>query len=155
MYEYGKDIGNAIRFLKEPDTNLWKPSMQYSIATVPKAREAENKQFEIQFKAEYNEYHKRIRIYDNNKAAAYALIWERCARGMKDKIEARTEFQAKIYDNPIELLLAIKEHALNFEENRYKMEVAFESIFANITLVFALSVALIPVVIPAKNYESS
>ena len=42
---------------------------------------------------------------------------------MKENIEARKYFEDGIYNNPIKLLKAIKEHALNYQESRYKMSV--------------------------------
>jgi len=40
------------------------------------------------------------------------LLWERCYKAMKNKIEERLDY-IKIENNPITLLIAIKEHALN------------------------------------------
>jgi hypothetical protein len=56
------------------------------------------------------------------------MIWERCTKGMKQKIEARTDFHSKIEDNPIELLKAIKEHTQNFQEHRYCMSIVLVSL---------------------------
>ena len=42
---------------------------------------------------------------------------------MQGKLEARTDYQSKIYNNPIELLKAIKEHALNYQGSRYEMAI--------------------------------
>jgi len=49
---------------------------------------------------------------------------------MKDKIEARSDFEAKIKKNPIELLKAIKQHALNYQENRYNMAIVWDAMTA-------------------------
>ena len=70
---------------------------------------AKNCQFEIEFKADYDAYSKRVQTYENNKIKAYALLWERCAKAMKNKIEARSDY-VRIKNDPIELLKAIKEH---------------------------------------------
>jgi hypothetical protein len=56
---------------------------------------------------------------------AYALLWEGCAKAMKNKIEARSNFKG-IKNNPIKLLKAIKEHALNYQENRYSMSIILD-----------------------------
>jgi hypothetical protein len=53
---------------------------------------------------------------------AYALLWEQCAKGMKNTIESRTDFDTNIKDNPIKLLKAIKQHVLNHEQ-RYEMSI--------------------------------
>ena len=49
---------------------------------------------------------------------------------MKAKIEARTDYESKIYNDPIELIKAIKEHALNYEESRYEMAIIFDALKA-------------------------
>ena len=54
-----------------------------------------------------------------SKPKAYAFLWERCTKGMKNKIESHTNY-ATIQQDPIELLKAIKEHALNYQEQCYK-----------------------------------
>jgi hypothetical protein len=59
---------------------------------------------------------KRRRMYENNLFKAYALIWERCAKAMQNKIVSRKSFETTIYNDPIELLIAVKEHAaLNYQ----------------------------------------
>jgi hypothetical protein len=45
---------------------------------------------------------------------------------------SRTSFESMIYNNPIELLIAVKEHALNYQERRYEMSIisdAFRAVF--------------------------
>jgi hypothetical protein len=48
---------------------------------------------------------------------AYALFWGKCAKEMKNKIEARPDFKSKIENNPFELLKAIKKHLMSYQEN--------------------------------------
>ena len=51
---------------------------------------------------------------------------------LRDEIETQTGFEASIRKNPIELLLAIKRHALDYEESRAWMPVvpdAFRDFF--------------------------
>jgi hypothetical protein len=107
-------------------TMAWKPSMQVSIATTEEDRAAENRQYEIEFKADYDTYSKRVQAYENNNTKAYALLWERCNKAMKNKIEARSDYN-RIENNPITLLMAIKEHALNYQENQYSMSIILDA----------------------------
>jgi hypothetical protein len=102
-------------------TKIWKPTMLFSRNSDPDLKEIENKQFKIEFKANYNHYCSRQQIYNNNVTKAYALFWDRCAKGMKNKIESRTDFKTKIENNPIKLLQAIKEHSLNYQEKKYNI----------------------------------
>ena len=126
VFDYGSDIGIALKSLEPINTSVWKPRMQVSIATTEEDRAAENRQYEIEFKADYDTYSKRVQAYENNNTKAYALLWERCNKAMKNKIEARSDYN-RIENNPITLLMAIKEHALNFQENRYSMSIILDA----------------------------
>ena len=47
-------------------------------------------------------------------------MWSQCAKSVQNKIEARSEYQTEIKGNPINLLKAIKQHALNFQDRGYE-----------------------------------
>jgi hypothetical protein len=126
VYDYGNDIGTALEDLEPVDLTQWKPKMQVSEESDEEIRMIENRQFEIEFKADYDKYSNRVQVYENNKVKAYALLWERCAKAMKNKIEARIDYQ-KIRNNPIELLKGIKEHSMNYQENRYSMSIILDA----------------------------
>ncbi len=87
---------------------------------------AKNCQFEIEFKADYDAYSKRVQTFENNETKAYAQTWERCANTMKNKIKPRSDYD-KIKNNLIEQLKAIKEHALNYQEKRYAMSIILDA----------------------------
>ena len=78
----------------------------------------EDRQSELQFKSNDGESQKLKMFYQENQYKAYGLIWETCATAMKTNIEARKDFEDGIYNNPVELLKAIKQHALNYQELR-------------------------------------
>lgn len=129
-YDNGIDIATALDTLTPFDTTQYKPTMQFSTQTDADAKAAEDKQFEIEHKARFAKYLKREEQYNTNCVKAYALIWERCAKGMQSRIEARTSFRSTILNNPIELLKAVKEHAQNYQEHRYEMSIILDSIRA-------------------------
>jgi hypothetical protein len=89
-------------------------------------RAFKNKQFEIEFKSEFDDFRIRKQTLDNNKPKAYAFLWEHCTKGMKNKIESRTDY-ATIQQDPIELLKAIKEHALNYQQQQYKHMIVLDA----------------------------
>jgi len=75
---------------------------------------------------------KRKSIYKDNKIKACAFIWDRCAKAMQAKVQSRSDFESQVYNNPLKLLNAIREHAMNFQDARYKMSVipdAFRALF--------------------------
>ena len=129
LYDYGNDIGTALESLEPLDTSAWKPRMEVSTSEDEAVRNNENRQFEIEFKADYDIYSKRMQTYENNRTKAYALLWERCAKAMKNKVEARSDYNI-IKNDPILLLKAIKEHALNYQENRYSMAIILDAMRA-------------------------
>ncbi|MGL6008684.1 MAG: hypothetical protein ACRC1D_04435, partial [Culicoidibacterales bacterium] len=126
VYDYGNDIGSVLETLEPINTANWKPKMMFSTNENTITEKNENRQYEIEFKADYDTYSKRVQTYENNKIKAYALFWERCVKAMKNKIESRADFE-KIRNDPILLLKAIKEHALNYQENRYTMSIVLDA----------------------------
>ena len=127
LFDYGNDIGSALETLEPADTSEWKLTMRFSTNKDENVQKNENRQYEIEFKADYDAYSKRLQTFDNNKIKAYALLWERCAKAMKNKIESRSDYDT-IRNDPILLLKAIKEHALvNYQENRYSMSIILDA----------------------------
>ena len=126
-YEYGEDIAYELEELEPIDTEKWRPQLRVSKSKDPEIKAAEKEQFGFEFKTEYSEYRKRIATYNINRIKASALLWQRCTVGMRNKIEARVDYKNKIKDNPIELLKAIREHALNYQEHRYDMSIVFDA----------------------------
>ena len=97
----GIDIATALAKLTPVDTQDWKPSLEVSISADENEREAENRQYEIEFKELNSRYLTRLENYNQNLVKAYALIWERCSQTMKDKIATLSNFETEIEDDPI------------------------------------------------------
>ena len=57
---------------------------------------------------------KRKREHINNIFKAFTGLWKICNKAFKALIEARTDYKSNICNNPMELLRAIKKHALNY-----------------------------------------
>ena len=131
-YDYGYDISEALRNLKEPDTNLWKTKLQASKSTDADEKPTEDKQFGMDYKAAIDETIRRTRALTGNRFKSYALIWERCAKAMQNKILERSDYESEIYNDPIKLLQAIKQHALNFDETQYSMTIITNSIMRSL-----------------------
>ena len=94
-----------------------------STATESSINITEIQQHELKYKAKLDVTVKREEIFISNKTKAYSIIWERCSKGTQSKLEQRTDFQDKIYNNPINLLKGIKQHALD-----YAMEVVDDAL---------------------------
>ena len=76
----------------------------------------------------------RKQTYNNNKTKAYAFLWEQCVEGMQSKTESWKDYASKIRNDPIELLIAIKQHTPNYQENWYKMAIIFHVLTTLVSL---------------------
>jgi hypothetical protein len=61
-FDRGNDIAEALRMLEPTDTNLWKPTLQFSIETDATLSKQEDRQHGIEFKADLDEFMKQRRM---------------------------------------------------------------------------------------------
>jgi uncharacterized protein YqgQ len=122
-YDDGVLVAQSLEKKKRIDFEDRMPKLTRS--TLENADEAklENEMFNMIFKQDIADFNKRKMEYQRNMIKAYALLWERCTKSMKHKIEARRNFEMDINDDPNELLKAIQEHSINFEDRKYDMEI--------------------------------
>eukprot|EP00957_Ditylum_brightwellii_P201098 15324052-Ditylum_brightwellii.AAC.1 len=73
----GNDIAETLCTLVKFETDDWKPKLKVGTEPDKDKKEVQNKQFEIKFKAELEEYLNRKRTYEDNLFKSFALIWER------------------------------------------------------------------------------
>ena len=73
-YSQGKDIGNALETLTEFDATVHKPTLQQSTDTDAAKKAVENKQFEIKYKTEFDQYMKQCQQYKENKGFWLMLL---------------------------------------------------------------------------------
>jgi hypothetical protein len=73
----GSNIGQALKELKEVDSDPWKHTLNQSSDKDAAIQAIKNKQFKMEFKADYDAYLK-----------AYALFCKQCMKGMKNKLES-------------------------------------------------------------------
>ena len=126
-YSCGEDISDALELRIEVDFESKRPSMRRSTAKDKEERETENEEFSILYKAEVASYMKRRDIYADNLINAYGFLFEHCSKAMQSKIQSRIDFD-KIKNNPIELLNAIEQHSVSYQENKYDMVIITEAL---------------------------
>ena len=73
-YSRGNDIAEALRVMESPITDKWKPSLHESTSTDANDKKREDRQFELDYKADYDEYTKRKRTFEENSYKAHAEI---------------------------------------------------------------------------------
>ena len=133
-FDRGNDIAEMLRNCIKPNTDNWKPNLQISTSTDADIKTRKDKEFAMIFKAELDEFIKRKRALEENMFKVYALLWEKCAKSLQNKILARRDFETTIYNKPIALLQAIKEHSLNYQESRYNMSIITDALKAAMNL---------------------
>jgi len=101
-YDRGVDIAEALRTGQNPDMTAWQPTLAVSADPDVATKAREDEQNKMVYKAELDEYMKRKRVYEDNKVKAYAFIWDRCAKAMQAKLMARSDYESRIYNNPLE-----------------------------------------------------
>jgi hypothetical protein len=59
---------------------------------------------------------------------AYSLLWKQCTTELQDSFEARPDYHTDIKKNAINLLNAVEEHSLSYEETRYDMSTISDAV---------------------------
>ena len=127
-FDRGNDIAETLRTLSIQETEKWMPELKMSNETDEAIKTKENRQYELEYKAKLDKAIMRVDKYQQNLYKAYAFLWEKCSSAMQNKIMGRKDFDTNIYNDPIKLLKAIKEHSLNFQESKYEMSIITEAI---------------------------
>ena len=98
---------------------IFKTDFTPKLPTVKEAAsEAEKKVQEMILSQEVKEYVSRQNKYRDNISKAYALILGQCTTGLRNKLEARKDWE-DMENKPIKLLKAIKEITHNYQDSRY------------------------------------
>jgi hypothetical protein len=119
-----KEIIKALRDLTECDLSKLEPVLRTTKSTnTAEVQAAETKQFDFMYKAEFQAHLVLKRTYASNKDKAYAHLWMHCTEEMQSKVKSRANFSTTILDNPIDLLKAVKELALNYQTNRPEVDI--------------------------------
>ena len=78
----------------------------------------ENRQYELDYNIDNKAHKYRVTKYEENLVKAYEFLWDRCSLAMRAKIEARKDYD-KLRNDPIELIKAIKEYAMAYQDTKY------------------------------------
>ena len=110
----GKETTEELRMTSGQNIGKWKPTVSASTSEDESTRDRENRNFEVDCKGESADYRKRAGECEKDLDKVHALLWGRGQVTLSDRIEAQSGFEASIRNNPIELLLEIKRHALDY-----------------------------------------
>ena len=119
-FEEDKDIAQVLEELQEVNDILLQTIMSCSTETDQTQRDQQNEAYKVIFKIPYKQWELHMRMHQNNKMKAYALLWKHSSKAMQRKIQAKTTNESTIKDNPTEMLKVTKEHAICYKETWYE-----------------------------------
>ena len=104
--------------------------LKLQVSTNPNAdeKDQEDQEFSMLYRAKSTLYITRKDKYRSNLGNAYAFLFGQCNKVMQSKLQARTDFEMTINNNPIELLKAIKVHTISYQENKYAMGIITDAL---------------------------
>ena len=130
----GDDIAKALTARQEYQFDSEKPKLTPATATDADAKKLQELENKTIYDAEVKAFVARKERYRANKTSAYSIIYGQCTKAMQAKIKSRSDFEAKILNNPIELLNVIEEYSFSFQSNRYPFSVVTDSIKSLVNL---------------------
>lgn len=125
-FDHGNDIATSLATLQPFDLSPFKPTLKGSQEKDEVLRELEMEQNKIDYKGYHDLYIKRQETLAINMSKAYGFLWSHCSKAMQHQIESMKSFESRIKKNPIELLKAIKQYALSYQETKYKASIIYE-----------------------------
>ena len=132
-FDEADDIATALSDGKDFDLDAVRPSLQVSLSKDSEVQKRETRQFELVFEKEADAHVARTNKYRQNKPKAAAIILGRCTDRLKSKLQQRKDWD-RIEKDPVRLLAAIKEHAMNYETTQYKMKTIADALKGAINL---------------------
>jgi hypothetical protein len=67
-------------------------------------------------------------MYMTNKRKVFALIYEQWHKTLQSKLKARANYYTEIKGDPINMLQAIQEHTMSYQENWYNAKIITNAI---------------------------
>ena len=137
---HGIDIATALRRMSY-DPKDCGPEPTRKVVEMPKVQKGstldsatefrlrtEQDGYDLKYRSELSQFMERKAYYEENKAKAYAMIFNGCNKAIQNRITESEDFKSKIRDNPIELLRAIRKKMYDPERAKYEWAVLTESL---------------------------
>ena len=127
----GKGNEVAVAIKTEAEYEWEELALQTSTNTDEELRKKEDKCYEEVFTSQAKEQSKDKKAYEAAKRTAFSYILDNyCEKSLKDKIIAKSDYDSKIYDDPLELLKNIKElmHSAATETNVYQYATVWKAL---------------------------
>ena len=109
-YKNGEDLKKALKREQDLDFTVLEPTAPGTIDNTTPAG--------FKYKLEMEQHYRRLNQYETNKSNAHALIYGQCSLAVKNKLQARKDWDV-VQEDPFKLLIAIKEITHNYQDSRY------------------------------------
>jgi len=139
--ESGDNVGSSLEKLGELDVSAHKPVLLTSAETDAAARDAQDRQCEIESKAESDKHMKREQTHEDDTSKSCASLRGQCAKSVQDKTQARGDSESGVGGSPIALLGAARQRALDCQGHRHGVSVILDAIKTMINLTLPALVA--------------
>ena len=126
-YDEGQDVKDALVALEHVDMDQYRPEQE--------EEDEDNLSYidKMILQQEVKEYVARTKKYKDNMNKAYGLILGQCTQGVKNKLEARRDWEElESEHDPIQLLQAIKAITQDYQDSKYPIA----SIYKALTTLF-------------------
>ena len=127
--EMGRDIGMALEDLSPFDCEAVRPRLNISFEANEAKKNVEDRQYELDYNIDYKAHKYGITKHEENLVKACEFLWDRCSIAMRAKIEARKDYDT-LKNDPIELIKAIKEYAMAYQDTKYPVATILDSMDA-------------------------
>ncbi|CAJ1945715.1 unnamed protein product [Cylindrotheca closterium] len=102
------DMIQSVQTLSLFDIESVKPTLVLVTNDSDPDKEIKNEERRTNYLADRKDWKARKNAFDNNKRNVYGMIMKMCTDHMVDKLEREADFENKLFNDPVELLMRIK-----------------------------------------------
>ncbi|CAJ1956184.1 unnamed protein product [Cylindrotheca closterium] len=102
------DMIQSVQTLKLFDIESVKPTLVLVTDDNNPDKEIKNEERRTHYLTDQKNWKARKKVFDNNKRNVYGMIMKMCIDHMVDKLEREADFENKLFNDPVELLMRIK-----------------------------------------------
>ncbi|CAJ1967477.1 unnamed protein product [Cylindrotheca closterium] len=100
--------GQECTNLESVDIESVKPTLILVTNYSDPDKEIKNEERRTNYMADQKDWKARKNAFDNNKRNVYGMIMKMCTNHVVDKLEREADFENKLFNDPVELLMRIK-----------------------------------------------
>ncbi|CAJ1929555.1 unnamed protein product [Cylindrotheca closterium] len=114
------DMIQSVRTLSLFDIESVKPTLVLVTNDSDPDKEIKNEERRTNYLADRKDWKARKNAFDNNKRNVYGMIMKMCTDHMVDKLEREADFDNKLFNDPVELLMRIKKFMMTTVDTEWE-----------------------------------